>query len=284
MFFSLVLLSIALIGCSNQDDTNQSEDLPVSVQVKNVTKDTLTIQKSIYGKTAPESSIPVMAPVAAEVTEVHVDKGESVEEGDALITISSPSSGAMDIEASADGQITTFNATEGGFVSNTEPFATISNIGDIHIQAAVTTENRQLFEGLENITVIINEKDQTATIDYVSKVPNQQTGLYDIEATLEDPEESILPGMTAILRVTKEEIADSLVIPTEALVEEGGSNFVYVIKDYKAIETKVNVLRSLTEQTAVEGDMKEGDQVVTKGQLVLSDGKEVTIQEEEEAS
>ncbi|QDP41620.1 efflux RND transporter periplasmic adaptor subunit [Radiobacillus deserti] len=281
IFFILVFISAALIGCSNQAEDENAEEVPVAVQVDEVTKETLTVEKSIYGKTTPKSSVPVIAPVAGEVTEVHVEKGQTVEEGDTIISITSPNTGEIEVDATIAGQITSLNASEGGVVSNTEPFATISELSSLHIQVGVTPETRQLFNDLEEVPVIVNEKEATATVDYVSSVPNQQTSLYEVEATLQDPAEDVLPGMTAIMRVTEEEVSEGLVIPTEALVEEGGSTYVYIIKEDKAIQTEVNVLRSLTDKTAVEGDIQEGDQVVVKGQLVLSDGKEVTIQEED---
>src|SRR5699024_5635854 len=68
-------------------------------------------------------------------------------------------------------------------------------------------------------------------------------------------------------------------VPTETIVEKGGESFVFVIEDDQAVETKVTIEETQSDKTAIKGDVKKDDEIVTTGQLSLQDGSKVNVVE-----
>ncbi|WP_186576591.1 efflux RND transporter periplasmic adaptor subunit [Aquibacillus kalidii] len=284
----LYLLPLAillfLVACTEENEKSEKPaDQVTPVEVEDVTKEDLVIEKQFYGRSLPESTTPVMLPVAGELDTLEVTKGDQVEEGEILAKIQrADGRGTFTIEAPTEGVITTINGAEGSVVSNTEPFAIIANLNEILIQVQVTAENLDLFEGKEEATVQFAniEGEFTANINYVASVAGE-TGLYPVELTLPNSDGKIKPGMTAEIKVPENVVKDTLLIPTSALVEDDEESFVYVVKDDKVSKVAVKPIEMQTDLTAVEGEISEGDQVVVSGQLTLTDGSKISIMEEE---
>ncbi|WP_079528231.1 efflux RND transporter periplasmic adaptor subunit [Halobacillus hunanensis] len=186
------------------------------------------------------------------------------------------------ITAPASGEISSLKAGEGDMVTNQQPFATIVSLDPMTVTAAVTAEQLGLFSEGEELQVRIDtlEEPVTSTISYVPSVPDE-TGLYPVEATIENPDKTIKPGMMATFLLPETVVEDTLIVPTDAVAEEGGQSYIYQVVDQKAVRVDVEVIESQTEQTAISGDVNREAPVVTSGQLTLSDGANVTIMKED---
>lgn len=282
-----LLVVLLLAACSGNDnsETQQEqdvEDTETTVEVASVTKDDLAITKQLYGKIIPESTTPVIPPAAGEVESLEVAKGDQVEADDLLAKITT-ARGTINVTAPAAGEITMLQAQEGDVVSKTEPIATIVALDQLLLRATVTPENLPLFEKEQEIPITIETTglETSAQVTYVSNVTNE-TRLYPIEATIDNQESEIKPGMMAVMNVTEEVVKDMLLIPTTALVKESGTSFAYVVEEDKAVKTELTVIESQSDVTAIQGKgIEAGDSVVTAGQLTLSDGSKVTIAKED---
>ena len=62
-------------------------------------------------------------------------------------------------------------------------------------------------------------------------------------------------------------------------MESGDEEYVFVVRDGKAVKVPVQVLHAQTDLTAVEAELTEGEQVVIRGQLTLTDGASVIVME-----
>lgn len=69
----------------------------------------------------------------------------------------------------------------------------------------------------------------------------------------------------------------ALMIPEQALMQEGDVRFVYVVRDGKAVRTPVTTGMRQPGRIAVLDGLKEGDQVVAAGQMKLFDGAPVAV-------
>ncbi|SDK14546.1 efflux RND transporter periplasmic adaptor subunit [Sediminibacillus albus] len=285
LILPLLALFLLLVACSEDNTESQDEEETVTpVEVEGITQGDLTIEKKFYGRSMPETTSPVIPPTAGEVEVLEVKKGDQVEEGDLLATIQSAEGmGKIDVEASADGEITTLNAQEGGMVSTSDPLATIVDLDDLLIEVTVTAEDLPLFTDNEEADIHIPSLDKTITaqMGYAASVPND-TGLYPVELKIENEDNDIKPGMAAVVRLPEDIVENALLIPTAALVENGGETFIYVVQDDQVSEIPVTVLESQSDMTAIEAEVAEGDSVVVKGQLTLTDGGQVSIEKEEQ--
>ncbi|WP_164667612.1 efflux RND transporter periplasmic adaptor subunit [Virgibacillus doumboii] len=279
----LMLAAIALVSvlaaCNQNEESSgdNQEETATPVETVKAEKGNLVIEKQLYGRTAPASTTPITLQNPGEITELEVENGEMVEEDDLIATIQT-ARGNQNIYASTDGEIAQLNGQEGAMASNSEPLAVIADFNDMKLNFTVTADTLDLFEKEDTFTATIDDKKYDAEITSISTMPND-TGLYPVEATVENKDDAILAGMVAIMNVPENRIKDTIILPTEAIVEESSETFVYVIEDNKAVKKTVTVKETQSAESAIEGEVKAGDQVVTNGQLTLSDESLVNVVE-----
>ncbi|MBM7551726.1 efflux RND transporter periplasmic adaptor subunit [Thalassobacillus pellis] len=182
------------------------------------------------------------------------------------------------ITAPASGEITSLSAKEGTFVSGQQPLATVVSYNPITIEAQVTADQLSLFKKGQEVTVAIDglENKLKTTIQYVSSVPGE-SGLYAVEAEVENESQAIKPGMIATFLLPENLANDALIVPTEAVVQEGEEAFVYKVINDKAKKVAVTVVEAQSDKTAIKGKLSDGTTVVTTGQFALSDDSRVTV-------
>lgn len=179
-----------------------------------------------------------------------------------------------------DGQIVNVNAEAGGYVSPSAPLFSVVTLDPITLSANVSAQQMLLFQEQAEAEIYIPDLAMTvaAAITYLSPVTNE-TGFYTIEARADNADQAIKPGMLAKFRLKQQLAKDQLLVPTQAIVEKSGGSFVYVVQDSRAVLTAVEVVESQSDLTAVTGELKAQDVVVTRGQLTLSDGSLVKLVE-----
>lgn len=278
----LTIIAVALIGtlaaCNQNDETNDEKDTVILVKTAKASTGDLVMEKSLYGRTAPASTTPIMVPSPGELTELEVENGDMVEEDDLIATIQS-ARGNQNIYASTDGEIANLSSDKGAMVSNSEPLAVIADFKSMKLNFTVTENTLDLFEKGDTFTALIDEKEYDAEITSISTMPDK-TGLYPVESTVENVDDAILTGVVAVMNVPEHRVKDTIIVPTETVMNESGETFIYVIEDEKAVKKDVTVKEIQSDKTAIEGEIKAGDQVVTDGQLTLTDGSKVNVVKE----
>lgn len=271
-----VFLIGILAACNQDEDTNQEEEKRViPVETQEAKNDNLVIERSLYGRAAASSTSPIMLQAAGELDSLEVENGEMVEEDDLIATISTPA-GNQNIRASRDGEVTQLRAAEGDMVSAEEPFAVIADLAELKLNFTVTSDVVGLLKTGDTHQVEAADKEYEAEISSVDSMPGEN-GLYPVQATLNNEEKDLLPGVIASMKIPEETVSDAIIVPTEAVNEENEESFVFLVKDNKAERVVVTVLETQSENTAIEGDVSEGDQVIVSGHLGLTDGDQVSI-------
>ncbi|KGX86423.1 efflux RND transporter periplasmic adaptor subunit [Pontibacillus litoralis] len=186
------------------------------------------------------------------------------------------------ITSNQSGEVVSLEVKQGDMVSNTQPMATVVDLNPIKVEANVSAEELKLFEEGKKVPVAISSvKDKfKAEITYIPSVTND-SGLYPVEATIANSDEQIKPGMMVTFQLPEVTVKKQLLVPTQAIVEEGGKAYVYVVEEERAKKKPIEIVRSQSRITAVKGDLKKGDPIVTKGQLTLSDDNKVNIMKED---
>lgn len=218
-----------------------------------------------------------------EQAQVAVEQAElQVEQANVQLNQAEEQAANEAITAPVTGEVASLSAEEGDMVTNQQPFATVVSLNPMTISASVTPEQLDLFEKGQELQVDLPalEKEAASVIDYISSVPDD-TGLYPVEATVDNAEEDIKPGMMASFLLPENVVEDALIIPTDGLVEQNDETFVYKVEEEKAVRVDVEVIESQSDFSAVSGGITAEDDIITSGQLTLSDGDKVTIMKEE---
>ncbi|MFB4475626.1 efflux RND transporter periplasmic adaptor subunit, partial [Oceanobacillus caeni] len=153
--------------------------------------------------------------------------------------------------------------------------AMVADLDTIKIEFSVTKQLLSLISEDDKVNVFIEDKEYEAAITNVGTLPNE-TGLYSVIATVDNEKREILPGVVADIRIPEKKVETAILIPTSAIVNEENKDFIFTVKDNVATRQEIKVLETESDVTAVEG-INAGDQVVTTGQLTLTDGAEVNV-------
>jgi len=274
-----VIIAIFLIGCTDtNDDTNEKEEMSTPVEVEKIKTGDFTVDKTLYGQTAPIKQVPVVLEQPGEITILNVKNGDTVSKDDHLATIQTPA-GDTEINAPADGTIAQLQTTEGNTPSNEEPLLVVVDIDKLLIHYAVTAQARDLFKVDKEMDIHIEDETYEATVTSIDTVPNE-TGQYAIDLEFDNQDGDVLPGIPAKLLLTDKTVKDTNIVPTEAILTENEEQFIFIVQDDHVEKVIVDVLETQSEESAIDADVQEDDQVVVNGHFTLTDEDVVDIQKE----
>ena len=98
-----------------------------------------------------------------------------------------------------------------------------------------------------------------------------------IRAQVRNQDTTLRPGMFARVRLLTHETQEALVVPEQAIVPQGDEWFVYRVVDGKAQRAKVEIGQRRDGKAEVMKGLRDGDVVVTAGQLKIRDGVPVQV-------
>ncbi|WP_060668814.1 efflux RND transporter periplasmic adaptor subunit [Oceanobacillus caeni] len=266
-----------LAACTESNDAAENEEQEervVAVETEEAVEKDLVIDKSIYGRTAPNHVAPVAVQTPGEVKEVRVENEEEVDDNDTILKIST-AAGSQNVRSTTEGEVINLLVNKGDMVDPEEPVAMVADLDTIKIEFSVTKQLLSLISEDDKVNVFIEDKEYEAAITNVGTLPNE-TGLYSVIATVDNEKREILPGVVADIRIPEKKVETAILIPTSAIVNEENKDFIFTVKENVATRQEIKVLETESDVTAVEG-INAGDQVVTTGQLTLIDGAEVNV-------
>lgn len=186
--------------------------------------------------------------------------------------------------APMSGTLTTMNAVENNFISNSVPLAIVDGADQMKIVASVAeTLVPKLLTG-DTAEVYVGAVDQsfTATIRSVERTASQQTKLYTVTLTVPAEVSGLLSGMFADVTFHTDVSENAVVVPTEAILTSGETQYVYVVEGDLAKYVEVTTGLTGHGVTEITSGLSEGEQLVVVGQAYLSEGDPVRIVSGEE--
>lgn len=90
-------------------------------------------------------------------------------------------------------------------------------------------------------------------------------------------ERKIKSGITADIEIFSEADENVISIERKNLIRKNGNNFVYVAKNGQAKLKQVELGKSKGLEVEITKGLKEGDKLITQGQLLLEDGSKINI-------
>ena len=111
-------------------------------------------------------------------------------------------------------------------------------------------------------------------------------GLVKIKAQLSNRGNTLLDGMNVRV-IVEEKMQHMFVVPKDAVVERDGYQVIFLLEEGRAVWTYVDVVHSNISSFAITGcqrketTIKDGDIVITSGNLNLADGTEVIVNDQQ---
>jgi len=194
------------------------------------------------------------------------------------------------IHAPVSGRVGTVPVKPGSTITTgaqASPIVTINVFDPIYVAVGVPQKMiadlaEDKAQGRARISLTVPGRDDwlEGTVAVIDNAANVATGLVTALATIPNRPSVLWPGEVVNVDLIFRDEADALAIPNEAIQTNQQGNYVYTVDgDQRAHVKSVAVDRSMKGMTVIANGLNEGDNVVTDGQLLLSDGALVSIKQ-----
>ena len=184
------------------------------------------------------------------------------------------------ITAPFSGYITSKNTELGAFVGVGTPIAGIADISQLKVQLAVSESDiYQLRAGMEAFvtTDVLPNTNFKANISSIGQKGNSAHS-YPVEIMIANDSKNPLKAGTYVnVSVNAGKTGNTLMIPRDAIVSSVKEPSVYIVKNGIVQLTKITTGRQYNAYIEVLTGLNDGEQVVTNGQINLSDGAKVAV-------
>jgi len=184
------------------------------------------------------------------------------------------------VKAPMSGVISALNVKEGQIATNSQPAATIVDMNQVYIQVNVVENivNRlQIGQKVEvNVPAAFSEYINS-TISYISPSADPRSQLYPVKVYIDNVDKKIRPGMNGQVKLNMDQVESALVIKGNAVLDKDEKKVVYIVEDNIAIEKIVTIGLDTGDYVEIKKGIKEGDNVIVKGQHYIENGGIVKV-------
>lgn len=184
------------------------------------------------------------------------------------------------IRAPFSGQLGISAINLGQYVNPGDKMVTLQDLNPIYVDFYVPQQTLTQLSTGQQVQVTVDAfpgKVFTGKITTIDPVVDTNTRNVQIEATVENNQNILVPGMFATIRVSTGKPIRYLTLPQTAISYNPYGNIVYIIHNKIATQTFVKTGETRGDQIAILEGLKEGDLVVTSGQLKLKNNTPVII-------
>lgn len=198
----------------------------------------LSLESSLHAQEISKSKKSVRAPFDGVISERHVQVGEWLKEGTEIALLINPDKIDVTIHL---------------------PSSYINSVGRDKV-----------------LKLSINSRTYKAKVIGALLSGDEKTRTFPLRLRLLESEESFFDGMQASLSLQQQRSESVLLISRDAIIKRHGKEIVFVVKEKKAQMLSVQIIGFQGKMAAVASDeLKEGDDVVVKGNERLFPGQEI---------
>ena len=114
-------------------------------------------------------------------------------------------------------------------------------------------------------------------LSFLDRAVDSQTGTIRIRIIFPNPRRILKAGLTCNLRVRMTSPSAMLLIPYKAVTEQMGEYFVFVAKENRVTQRRVNLGMNIDDMVVVNSGLQPGDQIVVEGMQRLRENSIVLV-------
>ena len=181
-----------------------------------------------------------------------------------------------------NGVVTARNYDKGDMYSMAQPIFVVEQIQPVKMLVNISESLfTQVHKGMEFDIAVDAYPNEVfkGIVNLLYPTINSATHTFPVEVICQNADQRLRPGMFARVTATFG-TNHNVVVPDVAVVKQQGSgeHFIYVLNaDNTVTYTKVELGRRLGSRYEIVSGIKEGDKVVTEGQVRLKNGVNVTV-------
>lgn len=186
----------------------------------------------------------------------------------------------VNVKASFAGIVNKRSIEPGSYVSPGNEMFEIVNVSSLKLKVNVDEKNIgfvKLGQSIKVESAVLSNKTFQGKVTFIA--PKADGSLnFPVELEINNNAANDLKaGMYGTAYFGDEQTANALVVPRDAFIGSVSSNQVFVVKNGKAVLTKVTSGRVFGDQVEIISGIESGAQVITTGQINLLDGTAVEI-------
>ncbi|AIT79725.1 transporter [Novosphingobium pentaromativorans US6-1] len=180
------------------------------------------------------------------------------------------------LRAPGAGYVQTISATPGDLIGSGTTVATISRKGSLRARFGISPALLARLSRSAGVTLQTNGGEASRTVPIVAVDPavDPQTRLASLYVRLPSTA-GIETGQVLSGQVALEQVDSGTTVPYDALLDDGGQPYVYVVKNGVAHRHDVTVGAANDKRVAITKGVSTGDKVVTAGGTGVEDGMKV---------
>lgn len=188
-----------------------------------------------------------------------------------------------DIKAPYDGYVVREQTEEGAWVKQGDPIAELVDLDPAEIEVQAPERIVPYLQSGLSATVRLDafpDTDFSGQISNVIPDADERTRTFPVKVLVQndgdDPTKLIRAGMLARVSLPSGPQLDALTVHKDAIVFGGEAAVVYVNDNGIAKRVPVEIIVDSGERSAVRGALREGDQVIIRGNERLRPGQKIT--------
>ncbi|MGQ9630442.1 MAG: efflux RND transporter periplasmic adaptor subunit [bacterium] len=184
------------------------------------------------------------------------------------------------IRAPISGVVSKVKVERGDFVTGTSPVATIVALDSVVAKVDVIEKNLPSIEIGQSADIYVDAYPGEAfrgKVTSVGTVIDPQTRSAPVEISIDNRDLRLKPGMFASVNLVVESKYGALVIPIDAVVEDGNTHRVFVVNENKAEAREVRLGIIKNDRVEVTSGLEEGERIVVVGNFGLVNGDKVVV-------
>ena len=192
------------------------------------------------------------------------------------------------IHSPITGRTGSLNFHEGAVIrpNDTTPLITIDQIQPIYVSFAVPEKYLPEIQARQDsgqllVTARLAEVEgppEVGRVSFIENTVDSTTGTILLRATFPNPQRRLWPGQFVNVTLLLHKQPNCLVLPSQAVQPGQNGDLVFVVKPDNTVESRtVKVDFTYQDLSVLSQGVKQGEIVVTDGQLLLTSGANVTI-------
>jgi HlyD family secretion protein len=181
-----------------------------------------------------------------------------------------------DLIAPISGEVTDMNMKIGDQVSPGPTAIRIDNMGRMLVDVAVSEVDISRIKPGQDATITL---DAVPGVTYAGKVTDvakvadvvQGVANFNVTTKLTQPDQNVLPGMTAAVNIIVDKLDNVLLVPNRAVRLENGKRVVYVLRNGKPEKVNLTIgVSSDTYSEIIDSGLKLGDLIILNPPITLT--------------
>lgn len=223
--------------------------------------------------------------------QTEVDSAQSqLDQANAMIQKTEAIIAQKNIRAPFAGKLGVRQADLGQYLNPGAPIVTLTELNLLYVNFTLPSQDAPRIAVGQKVDVTADAfpgRKFTATITTIEPQISANTRTINVQATMPNPDEALLPGMFVNAAVVLPEQAPEVVLPETAVDYTLYGDSVYVIRQdgtgtdgkplFKATRTAIKTGLRWDDKVAVLNGLKAGDRVVAAGQNKVQDGAAVVV-------